>query len=114
MAIDAAKMLLGEQPSRSHPSLNHIGITPARNVSGSTLYSSLGTLDDVGRRQTFVERFRNLQTLQSEHLLDGKILGRFGRAGKLLNEFGTVHKMDCRNPSEIYAGELTGKCRPRR
>jgi DNA-binding beta-propeller fold protein YncE len=39
--------------------------------------------------------------------LDGKILGRFGRAGKLIKEFGSVNEIDCRNPDELYVGELT-------
>jgi DNA-binding beta-propeller fold protein YncE len=39
--------------------------------------------------------------------LDGRVLGRFGRAGKLPREFGTVNQIDCRNPNEIYVGELT-------
>jgi DNA-binding beta-propeller fold protein YncE len=39
--------------------------------------------------------------------LDGKILGKFGRAGKLLKEFGTVHQMDCRSENELYVGEIT-------
>jgi hypothetical protein len=39
--------------------------------------------------------------------LDGRVLGKFGRAGKLLKEFGTVHELDCRSANEIYAGELT-------
>ena len=39
--------------------------------------------------------------------LDGKILGKFGTAGKQLKEFGSVHEVDCRNPNEIYVGELT-------
>jgi DNA-binding beta-propeller fold protein YncE len=39
--------------------------------------------------------------------LDGKILGKFGTAGKLVKEFGTVNEMDCRNPNVIYAGEPT-------
>jgi hypothetical protein len=39
--------------------------------------------------------------------LDGKILGKFGSAGKQLKEFGSVHEIDCRNPSEVYVGELT-------
>ena len=38
--------------------------------------------------------------------LDGKILGKFGRAGKLPKEFGTVNQIDCRNPNELYVGEL--------
>jgi len=39
--------------------------------------------------------------------LDGKILGKFGTAGKLAKEFGTVNEIDCRNPNVLYAGELT-------
>jgi DNA-binding beta-propeller fold protein YncE len=39
--------------------------------------------------------------------LDGKIVGKFGTAGKLLKEFGTVHGMDCRSENELYVGEMT-------
>jgi hypothetical protein len=39
--------------------------------------------------------------------LDGKILGKFGTAGKQMKQFGSVHEVDCRNPSEIYVGEIT-------
>jgi DNA-binding beta-propeller fold protein YncE len=39
--------------------------------------------------------------------LDGRVVGRFGRAGKLIKEFGTVNAMDCRNPNLLYVGELT-------
>ena len=39
--------------------------------------------------------------------LDGKVLGKFGQAGKLAKEFGTVNQIDCRNPNELLAGELT-------
>ena len=39
--------------------------------------------------------------------LDGRILGKFGRAGKLAKEFGTVNEMDCRNPNQLLVGELT-------
>jgi hypothetical protein len=39
--------------------------------------------------------------------LDGKILGKFGRAGKLLKEFGTIHEIDCRSENELYVGEIT-------
>ena len=38
--------------------------------------------------------------------LDGKIVGKFGRAGKLLKEFGTVNAIDCRTTNELYVGEL--------
>jgi DNA-binding beta-propeller fold protein YncE len=39
--------------------------------------------------------------------LDGKVLGKFGTAGKLLKEFGSVHEIDCRVPNELYVGEIT-------
>ncbi|HTB11012.1 MAG TPA: peptidyl-alpha-hydroxyglycine alpha-amidating lyase family protein [Bryobacteraceae bacterium] len=39
--------------------------------------------------------------------LDGKILGKFGTAGKMAKEFGTVNEIDCRNPNQLYVGELT-------
>ncbi len=39
--------------------------------------------------------------------LDGKVLGRFGKAGKLDKEFGLVNAIDCRTENEIYIGELT-------
>ena len=38
--------------------------------------------------------------------LDGTIKGKFGRAGKLLKEFGTVNAIDCRNENSLYVGEL--------
>ena len=38
--------------------------------------------------------------------LDGKVLGKFGTAGKLVKEFGTVNEIDCRNPNALYVGEL--------
>jgi DNA-binding beta-propeller fold protein YncE len=39
--------------------------------------------------------------------LTGKILGKFGRAGKLPKEFGLVNSIDCRNPNELLVGELS-------
>ncbi len=39
--------------------------------------------------------------------LDGTIVGRFGRAGKALKEFSTVHEIDCRNPNELFVSEIT-------
>ncbi len=39
--------------------------------------------------------------------LDGKVLGRFGKAGHALKEFSAIHQMDCRNPNEIYTAEIT-------
>ena len=38
--------------------------------------------------------------------LDGSIVGRFGRAGKLAKEFGTVNEIDCRNDNTLLVGEI--------
>jgi hypothetical protein len=38
--------------------------------------------------------------------LDGKIIGKFGRAGKQLKEFGTVNAIDCRSENTLYVGEV--------
>jgi hypothetical protein len=39
--------------------------------------------------------------------LDGTAVGRFGKAGKAVKEFASLHSLDCRNPNEIYVSELT-------
>ena len=39
--------------------------------------------------------------------LDGTVLGRFGKAGRALKEFSSIHQMDCRNPDEVYVAEIT-------
>ena len=39
--------------------------------------------------------------------LNGEIVGNFGKAGKLMKEFGLVNSIDCRNENELYVGELT-------
>ena len=38
--------------------------------------------------------------------LDGTIIGKFGKAGKALGEFQTVHGLDCRNPDELTVSEI--------
>jgi DNA-binding beta-propeller fold protein YncE len=38
--------------------------------------------------------------------LDGTIVGKFGRAGKLLKEFGTVNSIDCRSENTLLIGEV--------
>lgn len=38
--------------------------------------------------------------------LDGTMIGKFGRAGKLPKEFGTVNAIDCRSENTLYIGEI--------
>jgi len=40
--------------------------------------------------------------------LDGTVVGKFGKAGKQIGEFQTVHAIDCRNENELYVAEITG------
>ena len=39
--------------------------------------------------------------------LDGKVVGRFGSAGKLPKEFGVANSIDCRNENELLIGEMS-------
>jgi DNA-binding beta-propeller fold protein YncE len=39
--------------------------------------------------------------------LDGRVIGKFGRAGKELKEFGLVNAIDCRGEEELFVGELS-------
>jgi len=38
--------------------------------------------------------------------LTGKVVGKFGKAGKLPKEFGTVNALSCRSESELLVGEI--------
>ena len=38
--------------------------------------------------------------------LDGRIVGKFGRAGKLLKEFGTANSLHCVSENELLVGEI--------
>ena len=39
--------------------------------------------------------------------LDGKVVGKFGSAGKRAKEFGLANSIDCRNENELLVGEMT-------
>ena len=39
--------------------------------------------------------------------LDGKVVGKFGSAGKLPKQFGLANSIDCRNENELLVGEMT-------
>ena len=39
--------------------------------------------------------------------LDGKVVGKFGSAGKLPKQFGLANSIDCRNENELLIGEMT-------
>jgi hypothetical protein len=35
------------------------------------------------------------------------VVGKFGKAGKLLKEFSTTHGIDCRDPNQLLVSEIT-------
>lgn len=39
--------------------------------------------------------------------LDGKVLGKFGAAGKQMKEFGLANSIDCRSENDLLVGEMT-------
>ena len=51
-----------------------------------------------------VDDFDNGEIYKLE--LDGKILGKFGEAGKQMKQFSVVNAIDCRRPNELYIGEV--------
>ena len=78
------------------------GIAPSRYVVGAALDPALRALDDVGGRQTLVQRFGDLEPLQGEHLLhalaqaaSGRFMIPLQKSRQLLQTFltffGAVH-----------------------
>jgi len=65
------------------------------------LYSSNSNPDNNDSRQMAVSG----EIYKME--LDGTVIGKFGKPGKQLNEFSTVHAIDCRNENELLVSEIT-------
>src|SRR5204863_8758441 len=38
--------------------------------------------------------------------LNGQVVGRFGKAGKMPKEFGMVNALDCRAENDLWVGEI--------
>ena len=38
--------------------------------------------------------------------LNGQVVGKFGKAGKLPKEFGIVNAIDCRTENDLWVGEI--------
>src|SRR5438093_1999105 len=65
------------------------------------LYSSNSNPDNNDSRQAAVSG----EIYKME--LDGTVIGKFGKPGKQLGEFSTVHAIDCRNENEFLVSEIT-------
>jgi NHL repeat len=73
-------------------------ITPGQH---QYLYSSNSNPDNNDSRQAAVSG----EIYKME--LDGTVIGKFGKPGKQLGEFSTVHAIDCRNENELVVAEIT-------
>ena len=65
------------------------GANPVLYVSNSNPWNDIDTAGEIYRMG-----------------LDGTVLGRFGRAGRLLKEFGAVNSIDCRGGNTLFVGEI--------
>jgi DNA-binding beta-propeller fold protein YncE len=76
-----------------------VGLPQALCVSGGAhqyLYSSHAG-DEYGMDDAAIYKIE----------LDGRVVGKFGSAGKQIKEFGLVNAVDCRTENDLYVGELT-------
>ena len=75
-----------------------------RHAVGDLHHAGRAPVPLQSRTRTIAETLDNGEIYKME--LDGKIVGKFGRAGKLLKEFGMVNAIDCRSENELLVGEL--------
>jgi len=79
--------------------ITNVGVPLAVCVSGGPhqyLYSSHAG-DEYGMDDAAIYKVE----------LDGRVVGKFGSAGKQLKQFGMVNSIDCRADNTLYVGELT-------
>ena len=65
------------------------GANPVLYVSNSNPWNDIDSAGEIYRMR-----------------MDGTVLGKFGRAGRLLKEFGAVNSIDCRSENTLFVGEL--------
>jgi DNA-binding beta-propeller fold protein YncE len=79
--------------------VTNVGVPRAVCVSGGAhqyLYSSHAG-DEYGMDDAAIYKLE----------LDGRVVGKFGTAGKQVKQFGLVNAIDCRTENNLYIGELT-------
>ena len=87
-----------DKDGASKSQITGIGVPTAMCISGGPhqyLYSS-HTGDLYGMDDAAIYKLE----------LDGRIVGKFGAAGKSMKEFGLVNALDCRSANTIFLGEL--------
>jgi DNA-binding beta-propeller fold protein YncE len=78
--------------------IGNVGVPTAICISGGShpyLYSA-HTGDPYGMDDAAIYRIE----------LDGRVVGKFGKAGKELKQFGLINALDCRADNRLFVGEL--------
>jgi len=84
--------------------------TYKREITGIGVPSAI-CMTTGSRQYLYSSNSNDPETLDNGEIykieLDGKIVGKFGRAGRTAKEFGMTNAIDCRNENELLVGELT-------
>jgi hypothetical protein len=82
---------------------------PKAQISGVGVPAAI-CITPGAHQYLYVSNSNDAETLDNGEIykleLDGKIVGRFGRAGRVPKEFNMVNAIDCRSENELLVGEL--------
>ena len=85
-------------------SFDHIGAPVAICITAGPRQYLYTSNSNPGNHDS---RFMNVTGEIYKMELDGTVVGKFGKPGKLLGEFSTTHMIDCRNENRLFIAELT-------
>ena len=82
---------------------------PKAQISGVGVPAAI-CITPGAHQYLYVSNSNDAETLDNGEIykmeLDGKIVGKFGRAGRVPKEFNMVNAIDCRSETELLVGEL--------
>jgi hypothetical protein len=82
---------------------------PKAQISGVGVPAAI-CITPGAHQYLYVSNSNDAETLDNGEIykmeLDGKIVGKFGRAGRVPKEFNMVNAIDCRSENELLVGEL--------
>ena len=105
----------GQRLRRRRREQENSGLRRRRNLQDADRQcgNSRGDLHHAGTASVSLQlqfesagRYRRRTARSTSWSWTGKSSGKFGKAGKLPKEFGTVNAIDCRSENELYVGEL--------
>jgi len=82
---------------------------PKAQISGVGVPAAI-CITPGAHQYLYVSNSNDAETLDNGEIykmeLDGKIVGKFGRAGRVPKEFNMVNAIDCRSENDLFVGEL--------